>query len=92
MTDQGKNEDEDKKIGENEFDFWITHIKIRFCGSFHENLEINFLINFVRQFRLIETKMKMKIKILGKICLSFEFSISELNYTKYFMKIQEKHF
>ena len=38
MTNQGKNENEDGKSSENEFDLWIFHIKIRLYGYFHENL------------------------------------------------------
>ena len=38
LTNRGKNKDEDGKIGKNEFDFWILHIKIRLCGTFHKNL------------------------------------------------------
>ena len=32
-----KNEDDGEKIGENEFNFWILHIKIRLYDNFHEN-------------------------------------------------------
>ena len=92
LTNRGKTEDEDEKIWENKFDFWIIHIKIRLCGSFHENLRKIFLTHFVRHFWLIETKMKMKIKRFGIMKSIFEFSISELGYTKTFMKIWEKKF
>ena len=37
LTNRGKNENEDEKILENEFDFSIVHMKIRLCGSCHEN-------------------------------------------------------
>ena len=33
-----KNEGKDEKNWENEFDFWILHIKIRLYINFHENL------------------------------------------------------
>ena len=38
LTNQGKNEDENEKLWENEFNFSIIHITIRLCDSFHENL------------------------------------------------------
>ena len=46
LTSQGKYENEDEKARENEFDFSILHIKIRLCGSFHENLRKKFLTHF----------------------------------------------
>ena len=42
LINRGKNEDEDEKIRENDFGFRILHIKIRLCGSFHENLRKKF--------------------------------------------------
>ena len=38
MTNPEKNEDEDEKNKENEFDFLIFHIKIRFYRTFHKYL------------------------------------------------------
>ena len=42
MTNGSKNEDEDEKIWENEFNFWILHIKIRLRGTFHKNVRKKF--------------------------------------------------
>ena len=42
MTNQGKKEDENENIWENEFDFRICHIKISLCVGFHESLRKNF--------------------------------------------------
>ena len=41
LTSRGKNKNECEKIWENEFDFWILHIKIRLYGTFHKNLRKN---------------------------------------------------
>ena len=61
-----KNEDEDEKIWENEFNFSILHIKIRLYGNFHENLWEKNLTYFLGHFLLIEAKMKMKVKNMRK--------------------------
>ena len=42
LTRRGKYEDEDEKAWENEFDFGISHIKIRLCASFLKVREKNF--------------------------------------------------
>ena len=62
-----KNEDEDEKKRENKFDLWILHIKIRLYGKIFENLRKNFFTHFLNHFWLIEAKMKLKIKKVGKI-------------------------
>ena len=77
LTNRGKNKDEDKKVWKNEFDFWIFHIKIRFCGNFHENLGKKIFDPFCRTFWLIKAKMKTGMKKYGKMSLIFEFSISK---------------
>ena len=46
----GKNEGEDKKNWENEFNFWILFIKIRLHGNFHENLCENIFDPFYKPF------------------------------------------
>ena len=38
LTNWDKNEDEDEKIWENEFDIWILCVKITLYKTFHENL------------------------------------------------------
>ena len=51
----GKNEYEDEKIWNNEFDFLILHIKIRLCVTFHENLRQNFSFrNFYLEEDILE--------------------------------------
>ena len=67
LTNRGKNEDEDEKIWKNEFDFWILHIKIRLYGNFDVNLRTSNFDPILGHFRLIEAKMKMKIKKYGKM-------------------------
>ena len=42
LTNRGKNEDEDKKSWESEFNFSILHVKIRLYRNFHKNLKRNF--------------------------------------------------
>ena len=92
LINQGKNENEDEKIWKNELDFWIIHIKIRLFGNFHENLLKKILTHFLRNFWLIESKIKMKMKKFGKISSIFGFSISKLGYMELFIKIWEKSF
>ena len=90
LTNRGKNENEDEKTVKNEFDFSILRIEIRLCGNFHENGRKQFLTYCLRHFWLIEAKIKMKIKKIGKISSIFEFSISKLGSMKLFIKIWEK--
>ena len=42
-------------------------------------------------FWLIEAKMQMKIKKIGKMSSVFDFFISKLSYMEIFMKIWEKN-
>ena len=73
-----KNEDDGEKIGENEFNFWILHIKIRLYDNFHENQWEKCFRPYCRTFWLIEAKMKMKMKKYGKVSPIFEFSLSKM--------------
>ena len=66
MTNRGKNEDVSGKIWEYEFDLWILHIKIRLYGNFDVNLWANTFDPFLGYFWLIEAKMKIKMKNIGK--------------------------
>ena len=50
LTNRGKNEDADKRIWENEFNFWIIHIEIRLYDNFHENLFKKKIDPFFRTF------------------------------------------
>ena len=61
MTNRSKNKNEDEKIRENDFEFWIFNSKIRLCDSFHENLRKTVLTHFRTHFLLIEGKLKVKI-------------------------------
>ena len=72
-----KNEDDGEKIGENEFNFWILHIKIRLYDNFHENQWEKCFRPYCRTFWLIEAKMKMKMTKYGKLSPIFEFSLSK---------------
>ena len=91
LTNRDENEDEDKKIWKNEFDFWILHIKTRLFKNFHENLR-KFLTHSLSHFWLIEAKMKMKIKKFGKMSLIFDLSVSKLGYMAIFIRICLKNF
>ena len=66
MTNWGKNEDEDEKLWENKFDFWILHIKIRLYGNFDVNLLTRSVDPFLGHIWLIEAKIKVKMKNIGK--------------------------
>ena len=90
LTNQGKNEKEDKKIWKNEFYFLTLHIKIRLYRNFHENLRKRILAHFLSHFWLIQSKMKMMMKKLGKMNLIFELSISKLGYMEIFLKVYGK--
>ena len=50
LTNRDKNEDEDKKISKNEFDFSILDIKTRLYKNFHENLRKQFLTHSLSHF------------------------------------------
>ena len=41
LISRGKYEYEEVKTSKNNFNFWIFHIKIRLCASFHESLKKN---------------------------------------------------
>ena len=45
-----KNDNKDEKIWNNEFDFWIFHVKIRLYDNFHENLTRKNLTPFFETF------------------------------------------
>ena len=92
LPNWGKNEGEDDNIWENEFDFWIIHIKIKLYGNFHESQLKNVFTHILGHFWLIEAKMKMKVKKYGEIFSIFEFSILKWGYVVIFMKIGEKKF
>ena len=92
LTNRDKNKNEDKKIWGNIFDFWILHIKIGICGNFHKNQRKKFFTQFLRHFWLIEAKMKMKMKRIGKTSSIFELPISKLSYMELFIKIWEKRY
>ena len=65
LTNRGKNKDEDEKIGENQFNFWIFRIRIGFYGNFQENPRKNILTHFskalsgLRQFLAEESSLKI---------------------------------
>ena len=64
LTNQGKNKDE--KNWENEFDFWIIHVKVRLYGNFHENLVKKIFDTFFREFLTNQGKNEDEDdKILG---------------------------
>ena len=92
MTNRNKNENGDKKISKNEFDFSILDIKTRLYKNFHENLRKQFLTHSLSHFWLIEAKMKMKIKKFGKMSLIFDLSVSKLGYMAIFIRICLKNF
>ena len=92
MTNLGKNEDVNETIWENEFNFWILHIKIWLYGNFDVNLETKKFYSFLGHFWLVEAKMKMEMKKYGKTSLIFKFFISKLGYMGLFIKIWEKNF
>ena len=48
--------------------------------------------HFLNHFWLIEAKMKLKMKKIGKMIYVFEFSTSKLGYMAIFMKICAKNF
>ena len=50
LTNRGKIKNENEKIGENEFDFSITRIKIRLYDNFHGNLLKKFQAYFSGHF------------------------------------------
>ena len=58
LTNRGKNEDEDEKIWENEFNIWVFYIKIRLSGSFHGNLLKKNLTHFLGQVLTSQGKNK----------------------------------
>ena len=64
LTNWGKNEDEEEKNWKNEIKFCILHIKIGFCGNFHENPRKKFLNHFF--FFLINTRLIQGCCFLGK--------------------------
>ena len=90
LTNWGKNKDE--KNWENEFDFWIIHIKVRLYGNFHENLVKKKFDTFLGNFWLIKAKMKMKMIKYREMFSIFEFSISKLGFVVIFMEIGVKDF
>ena len=91
MTNWGKNEDEDEKIWENELDFWILHIKIRFNETLHKNLWKKCLTQVLGNFWLIEAKTKMKMKKYGgEMSSIFGFSISKLGCVAIFIKLERE--
>ena len=61
-----KNKNEDEEIWKNEFDFWILRIKIRLYGNFDLNQWTKSFDPFLGHFLLIEVKMKMNMKNMGK--------------------------
>ena len=80
LTNQGRNEDQDEKIGKNKSNVWTLHIKIRLHGKFHENLrEKNWPI-FLRHSWLIMVKIKMEEKKFGKMNSIFEFSMTKITW------------
>ena len=81
LTSWGKNEDEDEKIWENKFDFWILHIKTRLYGNFDVRLWAKHFDAFLGYFWLIEAKIKIKMKKYNnKMSSIFEFSISKVGH------------
>ena len=87
-----KNEDDGEKIGENEFNFWILHIKIRLYDNFHENQWEKCFRPYCRTFWLIEAKMKMKMTKYGKLSPIFEFSLSKKVMWQFSWKSEKKFF
>ena len=85
-----KNEDDGEKIGENEFNFWILHIKIRLYDNFHENQWEKCFRPYCRTFWLIEAKMKMKMTKYGKLSPIFEFSLSKKVMWQFSWKSEKK--
>ena len=85
-----KNEDDGEKIGENEFSFWILHIKIRLYDNFHENQWEKCFRPYCRTFWLIEAKMKMKMTKYGKLSPIFEFSLSKKVMWQFSWKSEKK--
>ena len=98
LTNQGKNENEDGKGSENEFDLWIFHIKIRLYGYFYENLRrkmkwkcsLTLTICLKKMGKSLMPKTKMAMKKFRRMNLIFEFSISKLGYMTIFMNGEEK--
>ena len=89
FTNRGKNGDDDEKIWQNVFSFWILHIKLGYVVIFMKIGEHFFWLH-LRHFWLIETKIKMKMKKIGIMSLIFEFSISKLGFKELFKKIWDK--
>ena len=92
MTNWGRNEDEDEKVWENEFNFLIIHIKIRLYGNFHENPLKKMFEPFFRTFLTNWSKNEDEDEKMWENEFHFEYSISKLGYVAIFMKIGEKNF
>ena len=60
--------------------------------QFPWNSEKNIFDPFLRHFSLVEAKMKVKMKLYGKISSILEFTTSKLVYVPVFMKVWEKTF
>ena len=86
LTNQGK-KNEDEKIWENDFKFWILHIKIKLCDSFYENLRKIFW-RFCKTFFTNWGNNEDENEKIRENYL--ELSISKLGYVIVLMKIWEK--
>ena len=67
-------------------------IKIRLCGNFHENLLQKLLTHFSGHFWLIEAKMKINLKKMGKCFRFFNSPYQNWYYVVILMKIGAKIF
>ena len=81
LTNRGKNESEGEKIWENEFDFWILHIKIRLYGTFHKNLRKNIFFEIFTWKGHTRTEVSRVNWILRQIFCISSISFEDLIFT-----------
>ena len=97
LTSQGKNENEDEKIRENDlrlkkYDFWILHIKILGCVAVSLKIWKKKFDPVFRTVWISQGKNKDEDEKLGKRSLIFELYISKSDYMAVFLKICWKKF
>ena len=79
------------KNKENDFGFWIFHLKIGLCINFPGNLGKNF-VQYFKIFLTIRGKIKIKMKKYGQMISIFKFSIPNYGYVAILVKIPENFF
>ena len=92
LTTWDKNEDGDKNIWENEFNFWILHIKTRLYKKFSWKSEKTIFDSLFKPFLTNRGKRENGDQKFGKMSLIFDLFISKLGYMAIFIRICLKNF